>query len=522
MNTRQPFPYRRFLSPRYWPAWLGLGLLRLLILLPTGMQWQLGRLLGWLLRHVMTSRREVATTNLRLCFPELSEAERQQLLIDNFASLGFSLFETAMSWWAGEARIARLHRMDGVENVEAALAEGKGVLMLGAHFMTLDLAGRMLKQHTNVHVIYRPFKHPLFDALVRHYRTTCFGTAIERQDIRGILRSLKQNNPVWYAPDQDYGTRHSVFVKFFGIDTAVITVGSRLAKMSGAKVLYFFHQRLADGSYVIKCTPALDDFPSGDDMQDTQRLTDILEQEIRQYPEQYLWIHRRFKSRPPGVEPYYPRKFRIAHIHREEFEDILKDCKPLGGSAADSEHCLDSNGYVIRRFSSQRDFWPASPAAYRFFKKCIRLQTLGVPVVEVKTVFNCNELQQQLVQYPFIAGTSLCKILHESADPVTELGHLCQYVAMLHDKGIDCSALQLDDILVTPDNNYVLLEVSKLRFTSGSLSTLRRIGNLVQLFSNGKDAVLYSSVGVKRLVQQYLQHTSMSTFSAGMLKRFVK
>lgn len=293
-------------SPRYWPVHAGMALGWLAARLPFPVQMALGRVLGRLAYWLMPGRRRVARTNLGLCFPELDTAARRSLLREHFRSLGIGVIETAMSWWTPTRNLRRLARIEGLEHLHAALDAGRGVILLSAHFTTLEIGGRLLSLHAPFHVLYRRHKNAAFEAVMQRARERHFEKAIPRDDMRDMLRSLKANMPVWYAPDQNYGAEHSVFVSFFGIPAATITATARLARISGARVVPFFQERLPGSKgYRLRLYPALENFPTDDETADTQRVNDLIEAEIRRMPAQYLWAHRRFKTRPPGTAPVY-------------------------------------------------------------------------------------------------------------------------------------------------------------------------------------------------------------------------
>lgn len=274
--------------------------------LPYRAQLTLGGLLGRILYHASPARRHIAAVNLAVCFPDLSKPARADLLRRHFASLGTSAVETAMSWWTPDERLRRLAHIEGLEHLEQAQKAGKGVILLSGHFTTLEIGAHLLAMQVQFHAMYREHKNPLFDAVMRHARERRCEHAIPRGDVRALLNSLKMGLPVWYAPDQNYGREHSIFVPFFGIPAATITSTSRLARLSGAPVVPFFQVRLPHGQgYRLTLHPALQNFPSGDITQDTLRINQIIEQQIRHAPEQYLWVHRRFKSRPPGSPGIY-------------------------------------------------------------------------------------------------------------------------------------------------------------------------------------------------------------------------
>lgn len=297
------------LHPRYWPTWLALGLLRLASLLPLRAQMALGRWLGRCMLRLAGRRRAIAETNLRLCFPELGQAERDDLLRRHFESLGMGFAETALSWWGSARRLRRLVRVEGMEHLEAALAGGRGVLIVAGHFTTLEIGARLLALAVPLHPMYRPHNNPLFEQIQGRARSRQSAGAIRRGDIRATVRTLKRNRAVWYAPDQDFGRRQSVFVPFMGQPAATLTATSRLAKMSGAAVVPMTQERLPGGAgYRVILEPPLEGFPSGDDETDGRRLNAVFERWVRRRPADYLWVHRRFKTRPGGEPGPYPPK----------------------------------------------------------------------------------------------------------------------------------------------------------------------------------------------------------------------
>lgn len=298
-----------FLHPRFWPLWLGLGLLWLVVQLPYAVQLRLGRGLGALMYRLAGARRRIAADNLRLCFPELSAAEHERLLKENFASLGITFFEMAISWWWPEARLRKLAQVEGLEHLQQAQAEGQGVILLALHFTTLEMGGALLCQQHDLHGMYRAHKNPLFDYVQRRGREQRLISAIEREDVRGMLKLLRAGAAIWYAPDQDYGPKQSIFVPLFGIPAATVTATSKFARLGKARVVPMTQQRLADGSgYRVVVHPPLAEFPGVSEEADCQRINQWIEAAIRQCPEQYLWAHRRFKTRPPGEPKLYRKR----------------------------------------------------------------------------------------------------------------------------------------------------------------------------------------------------------------------
>ena len=296
-----------FLHPRFWPLWLGLGLLWLVVQLPYGALLALGRLLGAVMYRV-SRRRVVAARNLELCLPERSAAERDRLLRENFASSGIAFFEMAMSWWWPRERLARLAHIEGLEHLQAAQREGHGVILMALHFTTLEIGAALLGQRHTIDGMYREHKNALFDYVQRRGRErhNLDSTAIEREDVRTMLKVLRQGRAIWYAPDQDYGRKQSVFVPLFGIEATTVTATTKFARLGRALVVPFTQERLADGSgYRLVVHPPLEDFPGASEEADCLRINRWIEQAVRECPAQYLWAHRRFKTRPEGEPKLY-------------------------------------------------------------------------------------------------------------------------------------------------------------------------------------------------------------------------
>lgn len=296
----------RLLFPIYWPAWVGYGLLCIVVALPHRARLGFGRWLGRLVFKLAKSRRHIVRSNLAVCFPNLDESEREKLVHEIFESGGISIVETAISWIGGEGSVQDQVEIEGLDHLRQAQEEGRGVILLGSHMSTLDLAGALLAKAIPFVVMYRKNPNLLIDLIMLRGRQRHFPEAIERNDIKGVIRSLKQGQIVWYGPDQDYGIRNSVFTPFFDVPAATMTAVSRLAKMTGARVVPFSHFRLDGGtSYRIVLDPPWDDFPGETFEADALRINQHVEKVVVQAPEQYWWFHRRFKSRRPEEPSVY-------------------------------------------------------------------------------------------------------------------------------------------------------------------------------------------------------------------------
>jgi Kdo2-lipid IVA lauroyltransferase/acyltransferase len=270
--------------------------------LPWSLQRGLGRLLGELFYFVAHSRRRAARINLALCYPELDEVARKKILHAHFAALGIGLFEFARAWWGSIVPLRRTVRIDGLEHLRSAIANGRGALLISGHFMNLEICGRLLCDHVPLAGMYRRHRGAVMEWAVLRGRLRYAAAMFRQQELRPALRHLKQGGVLWYAPDQDMLGKDTVFAPFFGIPAATITATHQLARLSGCAVLPFFHHRQGD-RYVLRIAPSLIDFPSQDAAADSARVNAAIEAMVREAPAQYLWVHRRFKRRPQGVTP---------------------------------------------------------------------------------------------------------------------------------------------------------------------------------------------------------------------------
>ena len=285
-------------GPRHWPAWVGIGIAALLARLPWSLQRVLGRGIGRLLMVLFGSRRRVAARNLALCFPELDADAQAALLRRSFEELGIGLFEFARAWWGSVEPMRGKVIVEGLEHLQAARAGGRGVIIISGHFVTLELAARLMCDHAPLAGMYRPHDGAVMEWAVLRGRLRYATAMFTREELRPALRHLKQGGLLWFAPDQDTRRGDSVFVPFFGRPAYSLTSTHQLARLSGAAVLGFAHVRHDDGSYTLRLTPAFEDFPSADASADTARVMAAIETMIRAAPTQYLWIHRRFKRQP--------------------------------------------------------------------------------------------------------------------------------------------------------------------------------------------------------------------------------
>ena len=249
---------------------------------------------------VASSRRKTARRNLELCFPELSKEERRQLLVKNFESTGIAVFEIAMAWWWPNWRLRKLLTLKGLEHIEQAQAEGLGVLLSSLHCLTLEIGVRLFGLESSGLGVYRPHNNPVMEYLQVRGRSRSNKGMISKFKLKSAVRALRQGEVVWYTTDQDFGRDGAEFVPFFAVpDAATITGSSAMCRIAKAKMMSFVVMRKEDDSgYILEISPPLDNFPSGDDRADAIRCNQIIEQGIMKAPDQYMWLHRRFKTRP--------------------------------------------------------------------------------------------------------------------------------------------------------------------------------------------------------------------------------
>jgi KDO2-lipid IV(A) lauroyltransferase len=297
---------QRFFHPKYWPSWCLLWILRLLVLLPY--QWQLfiGRGLGLLIFWCVPRRRHIAAVNLALCFPKKTAAERQILLKNSFKNLGMGVMEALMAWFMSERRFKKIpFNWHGQEHAKAAIAAGKGIIAVGAHFSCLEIMARFFGTRMPLSSVYKASRNDLFEYIITQRRKRYMQQMVKHVDLKKIVHILREQGILWYAPDQDFGQARSVWTTWFGHPAATITGVSVLAKRTGALVVVNTFRRLPQGGYESITFPALTKFPSDNDINDVMAWQKIFEDFIVQYPEQYFWMHRRFKTLPKGMASVY-------------------------------------------------------------------------------------------------------------------------------------------------------------------------------------------------------------------------
>ncbi|WP_345870015.1 LpxL/LpxP family Kdo(2)-lipid IV(A) lauroyl/palmitoleoyl acyltransferase [Shewanella algae] len=291
--------------PKFWLLWLAVGLARLTLLLPLKWQMKLGSGIGLLAMKLAGSRVNTAKRNLELCFPQMSEAERETLLRRNFQETGKAIFDTINAWWWSNDKVQKHMQIKGQEHVEQTLAAGQGVILFAVHCLPLEMGARIFGQFQPGVGVYRPHNNPVMEYLQVKGRLRSNKALVPKRDLRQMVRCLRNPDVIWYTADQDFGRSSAIFIPFFAVpDAATITGGTTLAKLGKAKVLPFFVERNTDDTgYNIEIQAPLDNFPGENEVEDAKRGNGIVEQLISRNPAQYMWLHRRFKTRPNESDP---------------------------------------------------------------------------------------------------------------------------------------------------------------------------------------------------------------------------
>jgi len=307
--TSSPFKIS-FLGPRYWLTWIGVLFLYVISWLPQKLQLGLGKLLGRLVHKFMKRRRHIAEVNIKLCFPDMSEAEQKKLVLKNMENTGIAMVETGMAWWWPQWRVKNVYgSIKGLEHFERVQASGKGVLLLVPHFLHLEMTSRVMGLKCQGLGFYRPHNNPLMEYFTTNGRLRSNEYLIGRKDVKGLLKSLKNKKVCYYLPDQDYGRNRCEFVPFYAVpDTATTTGTLMFAGSKNCETMSLISHRDDNGKYHLEIIPELENFPSGDDKADVTRVNQRVEQAINTAPAQYMWLHRRFKTRPDKNTPSFYKK----------------------------------------------------------------------------------------------------------------------------------------------------------------------------------------------------------------------
>ena len=433
-----PPPFSAFTHIKYWPTWIGIGLLILVAWLPFALRYHAGRLVGTLTYLLARERRYITTINIAICFPELDAKAQHALVRESFAENGIGLIETATGWVRKSGSFRNQTTLIGLEALEAAQARGNGVLLIGAHYSILDFGANLLSLFHPFAVTYRPHRNALFDAFMLRGRLSNCNGVFDRNDIRGAFRHLKQGKTLWYAPDQDYGPDHAVFAPFFGRPAATITAGSRFAAFNNSAVfLVSEHRRGKSPQYELEFIPFPDSFPGDDDVADATLVNAMIERTIRKYPAQYLWMHKRFKTQPGGKpdSPYINISTPNHRLTQAQYDRIIDGAVRVSELNNVHDYKLQS-GLWARQYPKlvSKSSLLSHPAKV-FDRHAKNLRMHGIDAITVDNFFRVPDRKLSLVSY-FVPEGNMLSQLPENQLP---LERLAAFMAVLHAKGFTCS-----------------------------------------------------------------------------------
>jgi KDO2-lipid IV(A) lauroyltransferase len=298
-------PLSRFWQPRYWGSWIALVFFWIVTKLPYKAAIYTGHFLGWLLYQIPGRRKRCAKTNIQLCLKDLSKEEQEKILKESFISMGIGMIEAFMCWWSLD-KITRRCEVFGLENLQDTLDSGQGAVLLTCHMSTLEVGGTIINDYLPVAAMYRDQSNLLFNTIMVRSRQKNLSKVFHRNDALSLAKHLRRGQPVWYAPDQNYAGPQSVFADFFGIPASTTSGTTRLTRMTGAVVIPFYQIRQNDYSgYKVYIEKPLEGIPSDDMVADTTKINQAIEHMVLQAPGQYMWAHRRFKTRPNNEPSFY-------------------------------------------------------------------------------------------------------------------------------------------------------------------------------------------------------------------------
>lgn len=307
--TKQKIPpqyyYRQFLHPKFWPTWTILITFRAISFLPHSIKFKLAEILGIIVYKLNPGRCKIARANIKLCFKDLTEKEQEELVKKSIIATTTGFIENTIAWWNDMTPYIEKLKIYGKEHIDEANKRGKGILLLGGHYSVIDFAIRLFTEVTPFNHMYRPHDNPLFNAFIERKRMRYSNRGFTKFELKEMMTFIKEGNLVWYGADQDFGLKYGVFAPFFNEPAATLTMPAAIARETGASVLHLSQFREGNGVYSLRFSPILEDFPSDDEIENASRINELIEKYIRIHPEQYMWVHRRFKTRPEGKNSIY-------------------------------------------------------------------------------------------------------------------------------------------------------------------------------------------------------------------------
>lgn len=434
--------------------------------------------------YLAPRRRLIAEVNIRTCFPEMTRHQQDDLVKKHFQSAGMGYCEAAMGWWASDEKLRPMCQINGLDLVKQAVESGRGVILISGHMVTLDLSARFFAQNMPFCGLYRPHDNPVFNHFMTAGRERVFSQVIPHDNLRAAIKALKSGEVVGYVADQDHGEKHSVFAPFFGVPAATLAATSKLAQLTDALCITGCCHRTESG-YEIELAE-LKNYPSDDAITDAVQINQFLENHIRRSPEQYLWMHRRFKTRPDGSPRLYPDKIRKADkIRPERYKKMIATSRIIEGTPGGIKVMMLSSGSYLKFFHDKgwHRHFSFSSYAMLFARNVRKLKALGIPTVRVRRIYKVPNSKSRMVIYEGLQGTTLEQLLLEGKFDLAMQKRAVAFIASLHDRGVYFRSLHLGNILLCDNGQFGLIDVADMRFKSKPLSINFRVRNMRHFFS---------------------------------------
>ena len=494
--------FSAFLHPRYWPTWIGIVALMLIAWMPLAIRTRTGQLLGYLTWVFGKERRYITTVNIGIAFPDLDAPAQQELVKQSFLENGIGLVETVTCWVRKPRSLGYAVNITGLDVLEHARTLHRGVLVVGAHYSTLDLGANLLSQFHPIAATYRPHNNPLFDAFMLRGRLSHCSGVFDRNDIRGAFRHLKAGHTLWYAPDQDYGPDHAVYAPLFGKPAATIDAVSRFATFNDSPVIFARqHRQPGSNVYEFEFTPFPEDFPTGNDTLDATTINRLLEHAIRQHPAQYLWMHKRWKTQPGGKpeSPYIDISTPNHQLSKAQYHQVLQGAGPAPGKHGYANYRL-ANGLLLREFPGVASkHGPGRHPAHRFDRYARALRVRHIRSITVDNIFRMPALNTSAVTFFCPAGVTL-----DQAGKPLPLAALAGFMAQLHAAGCACPAPVPRDFLLDGDN-FAVAEPADFPCGDTPVTLAQRQASLTALADN----LALDSAGRHTLLAAYTKATGL-------------
>tara|TARA_R110002072_G_scaffold173230_2_gene327842 strand:- start:10569 stop:12176 length:1608 start_codon:yes stop_codon:yes gene_type:complete len=520
-------------NPLYLPAWLSIAILKLISMLPLKPQRKIGQALGKIAYYLLKERRLACKTNIKLCFPELNQNQQQNLVKENFKYLGIGFIESAFSWFSSDKKIEPLIEFKNIEYFEQCLNQKKGILVLAPHNYCLEIIGRFLSQKPfNITPTFRHIKNPVFNYVMQKSRTKIFNKIFFKSNVRDMIKALKDNSMLWNAADQDFGRDHSIFAPFFNVDTATITSLSKISKITKAPILpidYYFDENLQ--KYIIAFNPPLEQIPTGDFYQDAKIINSFFEKSIKLHPEQYFWVHKRFKTRPIGSPEIYYKNT----ITNNKFQKIIEKSQVIKKNKHGPKLLLNQEHY-IKIFYKKSGMSSTKFKSYadKFIINSIKLQKLNISTIKPEKVFyikNHNHPRDpHFITYKSIPGQDLRNIITNNNSINIEDNHdlilrFIEELVTLHQKGVFFRSLHLGNILLEANSkNLALIDIADVRFKklNKPLGFNKSLRNIKHIFNDPNDFQVWLNFGHNKFIDIYSEYRNVSNDYTCKLKAQLK